>query len=683
MTKKIALLPLLLWILLASPAGAQPIPGDPAAEMNHVLGYASMAGVRHRLRVFQTHSNGWVADGWDVVRMVLWDYDPTLPNQDVERHVAARLRRFVLPTHADRVYFANVAHMIWLEWRSHLRPEGEIIDFETETDFGPTFGPTGTLTRPQARVGWSLRDYTSAQIQTYLLGPTWKSGPTATDPSYPGWSTWSGTKDHNYHFKHYKNAQAALDRMVSFHPDVEHKHASAVSRLVEWAGDRFQHFYGDSTRSWGMAVIKGDRYWGNQQDQDLSEAYQRRLGGCGTSSAAVVLLARALNVPAAVDLPLLGGPSAGQRDAHRHAYFPTLSKPWIHGDGILSGGSMGLLADDLFWTAATIAANGHTSRGLFRFALREQDQAKYDLLAARGVFFASATNLARSNKESRSIWADTGFVNTNADWSYVRSRYEDLSPTFPKDPVGPGYLAHVPDQKIPLLDEVAAHWTLDGGTGHEIHDSMLARTDGEDLGQSLQPATDAVKGNALHFHGKSFVHVPDQSTLRRNDEELTLSLWVRPGDVDHLGSILFRRGIVAMDEERELPSYDFAYSLELNESDALTFRYQVEGSEKIHRVEAHEPLLRGEWNHVVVTYDSKREVLLWVNGQVVGGAAAAGPLPMAYTKYVTATKRLDYYAYPAMTVLGLSFQGDLDDVILYYGALEMDEVLRLYDGYLR
>ncbi len=666
----------MLWSLAATTsASARPIPGDPARVIHRVLAYPSMANVAQDLTIFQTSTNGMIQDGWEVVRVVLWGYDPTLPNQDVERHVAARLRHFAVPDHADRVYLANVAHMVWVEWSNVLRGEYEEID----PDDGPYVpggsGFPGVLARPVARFGWSLRDYTRAEIDTYLLGPTWKHA------SYPEWSRYAGTKNDNYNFKHYKNAKAALDRMVGFHADVEWRQESAVARLVEWVGDHFQHFYSAPGEPGTQEAFKGDAYWGNQQDQDLSEAYQRRVGGCGTSSAATALLARSINVPAAVDLPFLGGANASTRDEHRHAFFPTLERPWIHGDAILSSGSMGLLADRLFWTSATIAAKGPTSRDLFRHAIAENGGAKSDLSRARGVGFASSQNLRRSATHSRSQWTDSGHVDAGADWDYVFARYDHMSPSFPKAANGIDFLLHIPDRKYALLDEVAAHWTLDGGTQHGVADAMLGRTDGEDLGRSLRKSASAVRGDALHFHGRSFVSVDDAATLRRNDEELTLSLWVRPSGEPGFGSLLFRRAILAMPDERELPRYDFAYSLELAEEDVVEFAYQIEGSTKVYRLRSPEPLPAGEWSHVVVTYDSTGEVLLWIDGIIVAGDRAEGPLPMAHTWYESATKTHHYAPYPALTAIGLSYVGDLDDIILYYSTLTPSQVEQLHASY--
>lgn len=665
---------------VAQIASAQPIPGDPAPQMNRVLGYASMKNVAIELASFRLDETGNTAMAYDVVREILRGYDATQPNQDVERHVSAALRRYDTPHHHDRVFLANVAHMIWLEWRLHGDGEEEIVELRDEPHVP---GATTTFAFPRAHLGWSLRDYSTALVDDHLLGELWR------DPNNLTTAPSSALAQHHYNFKHFKNAQRVLDRMVPFHPDVQWDHKSAVARLVEFSGDHFGHDY----TGWGAATYTGRPSFAGGEDLDLSEIYQRRLGGCGMIAAVSSLLARSLNIPAAEDRPRIIGPNKNSVASHDHAYFPTLIDPWIHGDSVVRPGGMGLLADPLFMSRATVAQQTYATMWQLSYDLHRA--ARRALHAKWGLEFAQTYNFRRSPDQVRSFYADNGFTSANLNRAYFEARYGHMNPALVvQSHTKTSKRIVIPTQKYELLDEVAAHWPLDDTQSFE--DAMLPRTDGHARGNTLK-STASRNGRAIRFDGTSYIEVDDRPVLRRNDEELTISVMVRP-DADAPAGRIFTREISGMPQgdalvvddieddqleflveteptfEHELTPYRFAYKLDITSDRYLRFQYQRESDGTVFTLLSANPIRAGRWSHVVVTYDATDHARIWVDGTKVAEEPAAGHLPMAYTYK---SYSLYYSAYPARTTIGDGFRGDLDEVVLQFGALEKTEIQAL------
>jgi len=617
--------------------------------VNHVLHYPSLSTVQNVLStrlVFGAH------DGVDVVTAILEDYDPSADLMVTQEHLSRTFDRLgVAP--AVWVDLANIAHMIWVELVS-LQPPAN----------------PGYVILPQYRTfGWSLASLSSTDVDEYLLGDTAR---------YRG----SNREPKDYHFKHYPIALEIMRRMHDHHPYLSSDPVTAVARFVEFAADNFVH---QSSR-WpgnGPAVYVSRYAFDGIHDADKSEAYQRRISGCGIPSYVSPLLARSVNIPGAYYLPLFQVGHPPCRCGHAFAYFPSIQFI-VHGDAVVgSNNGLGPMGETLMWPMGWIA--GQSQNDLYQAAYIYLRRAKDDLQAYYGIDLnRGGAMLYRVPDQARRFTSGmddnwVGRVHPHADLTYLYDRFNHLDPQLVYSSKFKAHFIEVDTFKYRLLEDVAAYWPMDHdrlGAGqvsdrtvHHLHATLT----GSGTAVSDEPV--AKKGEGIRFHGGQYAVAPDLPALRHSSEELSLSLWVRPqssatGQV-HAGT-LFRRTLSS--------SGAVVYSLELEATGHLRFRVKPGLTASEVAVSSQSAITPSAYHHVVVTFEKNAEIALYVNGGREAATSVTGELPMS--QGTTSGEEYDFAVYPATTVFGADgFTGVLDEILVYFPALSQADVTDLFASY--
>ena len=580
--------------------------GRPPAELSvdAVLDYPSMKGVAERLNEpLYLHLKGSdETTGLDIVRLILRDYDPRRANKLTEQYLARifslySLAEGNLPLDDDsRTFLANVAHAIWVESKVSVPPTPPPALFRVArsisryratsplASFLEVVARLVTVRLPTLRdvaISWSLRDRTRQQVDSHLLGRIHDSN--ANDIKY------------YYQFKFYNIARGIMLKMRAWYKgvkvveckeaedgllleDIEASEATAVARFVEYAGDNFMHYkhgpYMDQSEYASRLMHDGDG------DKDLSETFQRRIGGCGAPSFVSVLLARAMNIPATVAHPSC----SDGRDGHRSAFFPTVDS-WVHGDHVAD--YFGALGEPLLMSTEEISQL--TSLEYYNTMSANGQAARNAMKKAFGIDFGFAA-LFRSAEASRSFHAD--YTNTNSlglcgriitenrfsARGYLLSRLGYL-----KLQVDDSAFSIAP-QKYSLLDCVAAHWPMDGRR-HEAGRAYEATLWGA---HGTLPDTSTVQAVTeegiafLRFSGGEGIQVDDVPSLRRNTEELTVAAWLRLG-AESGGTVLERK---AVEDE------SIVYSVQVVAGDGIRFAWTPAGGSEVLTATSKSPLAR-------------------------------------------------------------------------------------------
>lgn len=570
------------------------------------------------LQNVKTQLQGYQADGIRLVKEILSGYYPGQSTDfEIEKHMAKVFDEAELTEEPGRVYLANVAHMLWLEHNRH---------FENNLD-------------------WSIENLTANQIDTYLVGSTIELG----DPL------------HHYHFKFYGIAKEIVTRMQPYHPDISSNHTSAIARMVEYTGDNFMHYYSDGNVTWGSTSYMGSMGLDGVTDRDLSESFQRRLGGCGVPSYVSALLSRAINIPAVVSNPLCCN-STNQYDLHRYSYYPTIDK-WVHGDAIVGTNTgAGLIGEILFWDPQYIL-NTPSSSSLFSSAMQANTSSRNELENQHNIHFYYG--LKRSLTQTHSIFcANCTLLSSNFDEPYFSTRFQYYN--LGTSNLTAGWLSF-PVQKYRHLETIAAHWSFDGlwFEQNQVRESTLRKQHGSFTPGYVTLELNAMSGKSLGFSGNNGVSVSDGEPLRRNDEELSISLWVYPVS----SGTLFER----LDPTSPNEVY---YALKLLPNGNIQFAYEREPDHAVFQLESTQTLTPNNWHHVVVTYSAQGELKIYIDDQLNNSSPANGAIPMAINSgYPTYT----YSAYPAEIRMGSGgFVGKMDEVYLFFNEISANEVSNLY-----
>jgi len=616
--------------------------------VDSVLALKGMIAVQNDLRTRKRYGS---ASGRDVVIELLREYRPWLEGigeTAVDRAKEAlrvhELFRRVFRSRSvpvgDREFLANVVHAIWVELNLHR---------------GPTPEPGHLVLLDHPRIGWSLDDYSPATLQNFLLGD-----------AFSGIGKASSRRA--FQFLHYPKAADILRRMAPHHLGLTQTVAQTIPRLLEFAADNQIHintgYVPDYTAGeWPESSLV----------QDLSEGYQRRLGGCGLPSQMATLLARAVNLPAAAGYPPAraedGTPSL---DGHRHVVFPTLGA-WVHGDSLAS--AVGIWGVRHLRPEADVRVE--TSSQHFSHAIRTIAASLLDLENAKGLMISPGGPVLHTPDVARS-W---GHVNTAhpqltyfgsspdpaASAAYARARFGILGAT-----MAPNEL-ELPTTRYSLLDEVALYLPLDGhlGAGGAVENRMLRGLNGTSHGGVLA-VSQGGRGGALHLSAGSRIEVPDQPSLHRGDQELSLSLHYTPTQKN--GAIV--AGTLL--ELRDLSPGAAGPFFSLKVDSIGRPRFEVRDRLGWVTASAPAPLSAIGSSHLVVTYGMGGKVRLFVNGSKV--QEVSFPAGVDFGAFDTITRRLKIK--PAQLQLGGgTFEGTLDELILFVGELSEAEVAELAAWY--
>lgn len=643
--------------------------GAMAITVTDVLGFASMNTIKHTLEngypkrgfLFPYHNR---ISGIDIVEEILEGYNPEEALINTEARLSSIFDQYNLDER-DRIFLANVAHLIWVEL--HRTPSEEIVI----SPLSPTMPhpipgpppPLGQLTLKRVDPAWSLKDLTVEQVDNYLIGSVNKEA-------------WKHIK--HYSFRFYPKARDVLHRMQPYHPHVAHNHLSAISRLVEYTGDNFIHTYSDSDQvPWDEnRYLSGSfKPYSVINEDKLSEGFQRRLGGCWITSMVMAMLARSINIPAALESPSYA----------RHGYvrFPTIDR-WAHGDGVIDG--LGIIADKLLWRKSDMTGDDDND---FRKATGSKPEsspvypfrgdaslAKIDLKTQRGIEITKDgrgfKKLKRSNLQVRSVYCGSdqvpcGRILGSDARDYFNSRFSYLGVVVQLRE----YSFRIVDTKVQLLETVAAWWPLNGERlPWHVREASLRGIHGRVNGTgAVKGVRNCVRDACLKFTGVGDVSIDDHPALRRHDEELSLALWVKASSRNT--GVLIGRYITGRNRA--------VYAINLRSDGRIEFEYPstilVSGS----------ALRPGKWEHIVVTFDSSKKggsTNIYLNGTRDASVLEDKSLPMAEYRQNPHTEAWEYHGFPAQIQMGSKgFIGELDEVLLYHGALNKSEVEALHRSY--
>jgi len=213
---------------------------------------------------------------------------------------------------------------------------------------------------------------------------------------------------------------------------------------------------------------------------------------------------------------------------------------------------------------------------------------------------------------------------------------------------------------------MVAHWPMDDGAGTVVTD-VVGGNDGTLVG--LDPNTvwiaDGALDGAVSFDGidGNNIAILDSAELDFGDEDFTISLMVRYPIIPTTQQRLISKGTFGA------PGTGSRYDLYIKGSD-LRFEIDngpanVKSSLKV----ANEPLVTGEWVHVVAVRDAANDLLsLYADGILQGSAAeTSGDISNGEGMRIGASTNDDS-----------TLTGDIDDVRIFPTALSKGEIIWLY-----
>ncbi|NIP22292.1 MAG: hypothetical protein GWN67_00375 [Phycisphaerae bacterium] len=220
------------------------------------------------------------------------------------------------------------------------------------------------------------------------------------------------------------------------------------------------------------------------------------------------------------------------------------------------------------------------------------------------------------------------------------------------------------------VNEPIAHWKLDEGTGSIAYDSA-GTNDGTIYGAAW--ASGVIDG-ALDFDGvDDYVGIPDSSSMRNLDgssAEYTISLWVnttQQGGLLHDAPTMFdRRATNTLSGKLQWP-----VQIAINENDAV--RFFIHGDDPSLELNDNYAINDGNWHHIMVTRKNTEYVKIYVDGNLrQSGSTDLNPSTTEVT--TIGVRRTNYDIYRDY------FDGTIDDVQIYDGALSDEEVQRIYQN---
>jgi len=206
-------------------------------------------------------------------------------------------------------------------------------------------------------------------------------------------------------------------------------------------------------------------------------------------------------------------------------------------------------------------------------------------------------------------------------------------------------------------DSIVAAWTLDEGSGTDIHDISGNSNDGNLIGGAEW--ADGKFGKALDFDGTSgYIEIPfDDSINLLNAGDFTLAAWFMPDEIPVEYKAVLQQG------DNDGPGRTWLLVHETNE-----FRSSLGGS----ATQAGIGVEAKQWYHaaVVVTEAGGTDsVQIYVNGEAVGAAGAKGMEDSAGPYFIGCHKSFSHF-----------WDGIIDEVVMFNKALNEAEIRDLMDN---
>ena len=210
---------------------------------------------------------------------------------------------------------------------------------------------------------------------------------------------------------------------------------------------------------------------------------------------------------------------------------------------------------------------------------------------------------------------------------------------------------------------------------HDLNDSFTDKTGngiiGEPGDQNVDFVEDETREIVLELSGRGstggFYDIPYESlTQSINDgDPVTVALWIKPEQLDSWHTIIAGLGV----------------DINIRNGNLRLQRYDRETREVAYRaaIEVTEHLTTNEWHHIVGTVEPGNEARLFVDGELVAteevsegeGYTQRSGLDQARVGWVTSGNPGAYDG---------RFDGRIDDLRVYKGSVEMNDVEQLYSG---
>jgi len=686
-------------------------------DITTILNYPALANVKKLLetgyvieRVLVPYKPPY-SYGLNIIKEILSDYDPNreIINTEIRlTQIFDSYEDLVLIREIDRTILANIAHMIWVELQSEpkaLWAIHSIVSWIRGWIIEALIPERYLMFLGQPRMRWSLRDLTTELVDDYILGPIYKyrlkSYAATHKPSY------------YYNFMFYPIAIEIMTRMKGAYPDIFNNPQVAIARFVEYVGDRFLHQYEDPITKEVRLPKKTWPKSPTDYDKNSEEYFHDRVGGCQEPSLVMAALARSINIPSRAGYPIIcdelspadtRSGEQSRRDAHCWVEYPaikSLNKPaqWVHGDSVVLPTGIGILGEVMFQDYHKDIYDPQAKfldksiKVLFQRAKKLCAKAKKDHIGKWRCGFPDEQCLGLASDSARTLIGYRAYPGRIGGYyssldpkykNYLKARFGFFNPKIVAQTMPSGFRVDtivLCPTKYKLLKDVAAYWPLDGTwlRKNRIREASLNGLHGRFTSPFTCITTPGIRDNGLMFWGYDYVTVDDHSALMRNDEELSISLWVKwlplTSEITLIERVLTKR-----------PGY-IAWGLYITKDGYIEFRYQTASRYKINSgqnpLRSSKKLAFNRWEHVAVTYDAFDQVAIYINGNKDNSKKLQHipKLPRTiYIKEKTGDREIIVAAEIHIAGKGTNLIC-LDEIILYYPALTADEVRKLYNSY--
>jgi len=219
---------------------------------------------------------------------------------------------------------------------------------------------------------------------------------------------------------------------------------------------------------------------------------------------------------------------------------------------------------------------------------------------------------------------------------------------------------------LPVRDGLILYFSFDEPPKEGVvHDESGTGNDGQAVGATWTP--EGRRGGALQFaRTNSYVRVPNRPSL--NPPQITMAAWVKTSYSDMIWRRIFDK------------SWDQGFALsDGGETDRYHQRGRLIWEIGHHSCESQNRFDDGAWHHVVGTFDGTVQ-RLYLDNQQLGHSSHSWVGRVAENTYdlTIAGNRSD--PDPKFGEVGASFDGLIDEVMIFNRALSPDEIRQLYES---
>jgi RNA polymerase sigma factor (sigma-70 family) len=225
----------------------------------------------------------------------------------------------------------------------------------------------------------------------------------------------------------------------------------------------------------------------------------------------------------------------------------------------------------------------------------------------------------------------------------------------------------VPVTEASLQQGLILHYTFDHApVAGQVIDASSAGNNGQAVG--VEWTSDPQRGGVLQFSPPNqYIRVPDSDSLHATN--LTLAAWIKTSDQGDTWRRVFDK------------SWTNGFALSI--AGGHTPPYNVQGDaiieiERTHHARSDQPVTDGQWHHLAATCNGA-EIIFYVDGMRQRGSGHwKGKMPVNSCDLTIGINLVD--PNPQLNEVGASFDGLMDDVMVFNRALSPDEIKFLFDS---